>query len=181
MLLLMIYRKGKGQPGDFSAVYFEEVKLKDKTRPTFVPPVKIPPRAPFGPSEVLNAGIPFEGMDLDLQKSAATKSETFAVLALGRRWRTHYVELTCSSSESDAARLRTFARLSTGLPSTEFVLGGLSGGDISDLGVVLSFLLDRPSSSSPNLSKMGSWTWLSGESVILRDGRRLLVPNFYRP
>jgi hypothetical protein len=51
-----------------------------QTQPTFVPPVKIPPRAPFGPSEVLNAGTPFEGMDLDLQKSAATKSETFVAL-----------------------------------------------------------------------------------------------------
>lgn len=31
---------------------------------------------PFGPSEVLNAGIPLEGRDLDLQKSAATNKET---------------------------------------------------------------------------------------------------------
>lgn len=44
---------------------------------TFVPPVKIPPRAPFGPSVVLKAGMPFDGMDRDLQKSAATSSETF--------------------------------------------------------------------------------------------------------
>jgi hypothetical protein len=44
-----------------------------------VPPVKIPPRAPFGPSVVLKAGIPLLGIDFDLQKSPATKSETFVV------------------------------------------------------------------------------------------------------
>jgi len=43
---------------------------------TFVPAVKIPPRAPLGPSEVLNAGIPFEGIAFDLQKSAATRRDT---------------------------------------------------------------------------------------------------------
>jgi hypothetical protein len=43
---------------------------------TFVPPENIPPRAPLGPSEVLNAGMPFEGIDWDLQKSAAHKSDT---------------------------------------------------------------------------------------------------------
>jgi hypothetical protein len=43
---------------------------------TFVPALKIAPRAPFGPSLVLNAAIPFGGIDLDLQKSAATRSET---------------------------------------------------------------------------------------------------------
>lgn len=48
---------------------------------TFVPPVNIPPRAPFGPSDVLNAGIPFEGIAFDLQKSAATRRETFVKLA----------------------------------------------------------------------------------------------------
>lgn len=34
---------------------------------------------PFGPSEVLNAGIPLEGIDFDLQKSAATNRETWNV------------------------------------------------------------------------------------------------------
>lgn len=43
---------------------------------TLVPPTKIPPRAPFGPSLVLAAGTPFEGMDFVLQKSAAVRSET---------------------------------------------------------------------------------------------------------
>lgn len=31
---------------------------------------------PFGPSDVLNAGTPLEGIDFDLQKSAATSRET---------------------------------------------------------------------------------------------------------
>jgi hypothetical protein len=46
---------------------------------TFVPALKIAPRAPFGPSLVLKAGIPFSGIDLDLQKSAAVRSETYLV------------------------------------------------------------------------------------------------------
>lgn len=32
---------------------------------------------PFGPSEVLNAGIPLDRIDFDLQKSAATSRETW--------------------------------------------------------------------------------------------------------
>jgi hypothetical protein len=43
---------------------------------TFVPALNIAPRAPFGPSLVLNAGMPFDGNDVDLQKSAALRSET---------------------------------------------------------------------------------------------------------
>lgn len=39
---------------------------------TFVSALKIAPRAPLGPSLILNAGTPFEGIDFDLQKSAAT-------------------------------------------------------------------------------------------------------------
>jgi hypothetical protein len=47
---------------------------------TLVPALKIAPRAPFGPSLVLKAGIPFAGMALDLQKSAATRRETYESL-----------------------------------------------------------------------------------------------------
>lgn len=43
--------------------------------PTFVPPTKIPPRAPFGPSLVFAAGIPFSLIALVLQKSAAVRRE----------------------------------------------------------------------------------------------------------
>lgn len=42
---------------------------------TFVPPTKIPPRAPFGPSLVFAAGIPFSLIALVLQKSAAVRRE----------------------------------------------------------------------------------------------------------
>lgn len=58
---------------------------------TFVPALKIAPRAPLGPSLVLNADIPFVGMALDLQKSAATRRETYILCqhknVLGRRER----------------------------------------------------------------------------------------------
>jgi len=43
---------------------------------TFVPPTKIPPRAPFGPSVVLIEGMPFSGIAFVLQKSAAVRRET---------------------------------------------------------------------------------------------------------
>lgn len=42
---------------------------------TFVPPTKIPPRAPFGPSLVFAAGMPFSAMAVVLQKSAAVSKE----------------------------------------------------------------------------------------------------------
>lgn len=42
---------------------------------TFVPPTKIPPRAPFGPSLVFAAGTPFSLIALVLQKSAAVRRE----------------------------------------------------------------------------------------------------------
>lgn len=42
---------------------------------TFVPPTKILPRAPFGPSLVFAAGIPFSLIALVLQKSAAVSRE----------------------------------------------------------------------------------------------------------
>lgn len=46
--------------------------------PTFVPPTKIPPLAPFGPSLVLMAGMSLEGMAFVLQKSAAVRRDTFS-------------------------------------------------------------------------------------------------------
>lgn len=45
------------------------------SRLTLVPPTKIPPRAPFGPSLVFTAGMFLEGMALLLQKSAAVRRE----------------------------------------------------------------------------------------------------------
>jgi len=45
---------------------------------TFVPALKMAPRAPFGPSEVLKAGILFDGIAVDLQWSAARRRETCA-------------------------------------------------------------------------------------------------------
>lgn len=43
---------------------------------TLVPPTKIPPRAPFGPSEAFIAGMFFSGMAFVLQKSAAVRRDT---------------------------------------------------------------------------------------------------------
>lgn len=73
---------------------------------------------------------------------------------------------TCSSSDRDAARLRDFARLSTLFREALLVIG-LSGGDNSELGVVLVTAVDRSSESSHCLSNIGSLIWLSGESDIL--------------
>lgn len=76
--------------------------------------------------------------------------------------------LTCSSSDNDAARLRDFNRPSSTLLNAAFLLVGLSGGDNSELGVVLVSPLERSSESSPYLSKMGSLR-LSGESDIVKE------------
>lgn len=54
------------------------------------------------------------------------------------------------------------------------MFGGLSGGDISELGVALLFLLDGSSESSLNLSNTGSTIWLSGESIAADEGWLLL-------
>lgn len=70
MLQLKIHRKEIEQP------IFDELVNRRNCRCTFVPPVKTPPRAPFGPSDDLKAGIPLEGIDFDLQKSAATRRDT---------------------------------------------------------------------------------------------------------
>lgn len=43
---------------------------------TLVPPTKMPPRAPVGPSDALIAGIFFSGIALVLQKSAAVRRDT---------------------------------------------------------------------------------------------------------
>lgn len=70
------YRKETRQPVDRVSV--ESVALVH-VEATFVPALKMAPRAPLGPSEVLNAGTPFSGMAFDLQKSAAVKSETWTL------------------------------------------------------------------------------------------------------
>lgn len=41
-----------------------------------MPPTKMPPRAPLGPSDVLMAGMFLAGIDLVRQKSAAVRRET---------------------------------------------------------------------------------------------------------
>lgn len=46
---------------------------------TLVPPTKMPPRAPFGPSVALIAGIFFSGIALVLQKSAAVSRDTLQI------------------------------------------------------------------------------------------------------
>lgn len=55
---------------------------------------------------------------------------------------------------------------------------GLSGGDTSELGVVLLFLLDGTSETSPDLSNIGSAIWLSGESIVA-DGCWQLSQDIY--
>lgn len=63
-------------PQGKSAAYIFSILVSDNGQdPTLVPPTKIPPLAPFGPSEVLIAGIPFSGMAFVLQKSAAVSKE----------------------------------------------------------------------------------------------------------
>jgi len=78
------------------------------------------------------------------------------------------VRLTCSSRDSDAARLRDLALLST-VFRVALLLVGLSGGDSCEAGVMLVSAVDRASESSPYLSNMGSLLWLSGESDILNS------------
>jgi hypothetical protein len=72
MLRPAICHRGRERPG---AVSFHSF-LHCKERPTLVPPTKMPPRAPLGPSVVLMAGIPLSGIAFVLQKSAAVSSET---------------------------------------------------------------------------------------------------------
>jgi hypothetical protein len=48
---------------------------------TCVPALKIAPRAPFGPSDVLMLGMPFDGMATVLQWSAALRSDTYDISA----------------------------------------------------------------------------------------------------
>jgi hypothetical protein len=66
------------QGNSAACVYYQykAIIVGASTNQTFVPPTKIPPRAPFGPSEVLTAGMFLEGMDFVLQKSAAVSKDT---------------------------------------------------------------------------------------------------------
>jgi hypothetical protein len=74
--------------------------------------------------------------------------------------------ITCSSSDSDAARLREFAR-PLDLFKETLLMVGLSGGERSELGVLLATAVERSSESSHCLSNMGSLIWLSGDSDML--------------
>ena len=65
-------RTGRGQPMNLSTTSSPQ----RERAPTLVPPTKMPPLAPLGPSEVLMAGMPLSGMDFVLQKSAAVSRDT---------------------------------------------------------------------------------------------------------
>lgn len=72
-------------------------------------------------------------------------------------------DLTCSSSDKDAANRRGLVLGS----SLACFSTGLSGGVISELGVVAVSLLEIASETSSNLSKIGSIIRLSGDSAIV--------------
>jgi hypothetical protein len=74
-MLPVIFHRETVLPSTMSIPTYQHLHLV--TVLTFVPALKIAPRAPLGPSLVLNAGIPLEGRAFDLQKSAATKRETY--------------------------------------------------------------------------------------------------------
>jgi hypothetical protein len=73
MLRLRRPHKEIERPGKFVRFSSDTQSLEFRT---LVPALNIAPRAPLGPSLVLKAGIPFSGIDFDLQKSAAVSSET---------------------------------------------------------------------------------------------------------
>lgn len=75
-----------------------------------VPPTKMPPLAPFGPSEVLMAGMPFSGIDFVLQKSAAVSRDTYVLVNFGR-WIGKLL-LTFSSRVRAANFFRAVSRMS---------------------------------------------------------------------
>jgi hypothetical protein len=81
MLLLARCRRGKAPPVQWSARRAVTRLFVGKL--TFVPPTKMPPRAPFGPSVVLTAGTFFSGIAFVLQKSAAASRDTCRMLVLG--------------------------------------------------------------------------------------------------
>lgn len=63
-----------------------------------MPPTNVSPRAPFGPSLVLAAGIPFGPIATVLQKSAAVSKETYGHQQLTntsntRQWHAHFLFL----------------------------------------------------------------------------------------
>jgi hypothetical protein len=71
MLLPARCHRGRGPPKHMS-VWFDTGL---SSQPTFVPPTKMPPRAPLGPSLVFTAGMFLEGIAFVLQKSAAVSKE----------------------------------------------------------------------------------------------------------
>ncbi len=76
-------RRGRAPPSStVSAVHrWVVIKTMDSWKLTLVPPTKMPPRAPFGPSLVLTAGMFLDGIDFVLQKSAAVRRDTCCMLA----------------------------------------------------------------------------------------------------
>lgn len=83
--------------------------------------------------------------------------------------------LTCSSSDSEAARVRDLVRPSTVLLKSAFLVVGLSGGESSVFGVMLISAFDGSSDSFSNLSKIGPRTSLSGESDMTVRYRMRLI------
>ena len=73
MLQLETLRREREQPGETLEFY---LCFGYRGEPTFVPALKMAPRAPLGPSLVLNFGMPFDGIAVDLQKSLALRRET---------------------------------------------------------------------------------------------------------
>ena len=69
-------RTGKAPPVQWLARRAVTSQLPLLWKLTFVPPTKMPPRAPFGPSVVLTAGTFFSGIAFVLQKSAAASRDT---------------------------------------------------------------------------------------------------------
>ena len=97
-----------------------------------VPPTKMPPRAPFGPSLVLMAGMPFEGIALVLQKSAAVRRDTLPSQTTLSKEISGL--LTFSSRVSRASFVLATSRAS----SITALFGiGLNSGEYSVPGVVL--------------------------------------------
>jgi hypothetical protein len=81
--------------------------------------------------------------------------------------------LTCSSKDSDFANSRASALLSSVWVKVKLLLVGLSGGEISELGVVFVSALDRSSESSANLSETLSVEF--DDIVLVAMGRMLVI------
>jgi hypothetical protein len=85
--------------------------------------------------------------------------------------------LTCSSSVNDAARALDLARWSMTSSKTATLLDGLAGGDTSVFGVITASSTIGPPEQSPRLSKIGSVSWVSGDSDIF--AKKEIMLSFY--